>query len=203
MPGRTKSPAPDITVDGRAARAARTREAIADAVLSLLEEGNLQPTAHQVAERAQVSLRSVFQHFADMESLHASVAERQTAIVLSQARYVPDDGPLAERIELLVAERARLHELITPVRRAGLLREPFSPAIAERLGWIRDQARSEVSKVFSQELDRVPPPDRRLLLEVLSVATSWTMWEALRRHQGLSRQQAERAMRIMVESLLS
>jgi AcrR family transcriptional regulator len=172
-------------------------------VLSLLEEGHLRPTAPAVAERAGVSLRSVFQHFADMEALHASVAERQTNIVLSQARYVPADGPLAERIEALVAERARLHEMITPVRRAGLLHEPFSPAIAERLRWIRDQARSEVGKVFAVELERVPPYERRLLVETLSVATSWTTWEALRRHQGLSRQQAEKAMHLMVESLLS
>ena len=151
----------------------------------------------------EVSLRSVFQHFADMEGLHASVAERQMETVLSQARYVPDDGPLPARIQALVAERARLHELITPVRRAGLLHEPFSPAIAERLRWIREQARHEVSKVFSLELARLPPSEKRLVLEILSVATSWTTWEALRRHQGLSKQQAERAMRMMVEALLA
>ena len=203
MPGRTTSPTLDITVDGRSARAARTREAIADAVLSLLEEGHLRPTAPDVAERARVSLRSVFQHFADMEVLHASVAERQLETVLSQARYVPDDGPLPARIQALVAERARLHELITPVRRAGLLHEPFSHVIAERLRWTREQARLEVSKVFSLELAPLPPSERRLLLEILSVATSWTTWEALRRHQGLSKQHAERAMRMMVESLLA
>jgi AcrR family transcriptional regulator len=201
MPGQTTSRIP--RTDGRTARAERTREAIADAVLSLLEEGHLRPTAHDVAGRAEVSLRSVFQHFADMETLLASVAERQTATVLSQALYVPDDGPLPERINALVAERARLHELITPVRRAGLLHEPFSPAIAERLRWIREQARREVSKVFALELERLPAAERRLLLETLSVATSWTTWEALRRHQGLSRPQAENAMRIMVESLLA
>ena len=38
--------------DGRAARAARTRAAIVDALLALLEEGDLQPTANRIADRA-------------------------------------------------------------------------------------------------------------------------------------------------------
>ena len=57
--------------DGRTLRSLRTREAIVDATIGLLEDGDLRPTAPRVAERASVSVRSVFQHFDDLETLHA------------------------------------------------------------------------------------------------------------------------------------
>ena len=55
--------------DGRTVRAERTRQALVDALLSLLDEGQLQPTAERIAVRAGVSERSVFQHFPDREAL--------------------------------------------------------------------------------------------------------------------------------------
>ena len=55
--------------DGRRLRSERSRQAIIDAMLKLVEEGVLVPTAQQVSERAGVGIRSVFRHFSDMESL--------------------------------------------------------------------------------------------------------------------------------------
>ena len=56
-------------VDGRAARALRTRNRVVDALLDLIDEGDLRPPAADVARRAGVSLRSVYQHFDDLETL--------------------------------------------------------------------------------------------------------------------------------------
>src|SRR3954470_18279608 len=57
---------PTETVDGRTARATRTREAVVSAVLDLVNEGNPKPTAREIADRAGVSLRSVYVHFDDL-----------------------------------------------------------------------------------------------------------------------------------------
>ncbi len=65
------------TRDGRSVRAERTRTAIVDALLSLLDEGDVKPTAERVASRAKVSERSVFQHFSDREALFEAAAQRQ------------------------------------------------------------------------------------------------------------------------------
>src|SRR3546814_6231042 len=73
-------------VDGRTLRAMRTREAIFDATFSLIDEGDLRPTAPRVAERAGVSVRSVFQHFDDLESLHAEIG--RAACRARGCRYV-------------------------------------------------------------------------------------------------------------------
>ncbi|NCV76101.1 TetR family transcriptional regulator, partial [bacterium] len=63
----------ETQVDGRVARSERTREAIAEALLELLEEGVLRPRAQEIAKRADVAVRTVFQHFDDMEGLYAEI----------------------------------------------------------------------------------------------------------------------------------
>ncbi len=81
-------------LDGRRARALRARDAIVDALLDLMQEGQVRPTAAQIAARAGVSLRTVFQHFRDLEALFAAAADRQTARLLALAGEVPATGPL-------------------------------------------------------------------------------------------------------------
>src|SRR5262252_4637374 len=95
-------------LDGRIARGARARAAIADALLSLIERGDLRPSAARIAERAGVSLRSVFQHYNDVESLFAAAAARQTERLAPLVGEVPDKGPLARRLDAFVRARVRL-----------------------------------------------------------------------------------------------
>jgi len=57
------------TPDGRTARSDRTHNAVVAAFLRLLDEGNLRPTTEQIAERAAVSPRSVYQHFPERDAL--------------------------------------------------------------------------------------------------------------------------------------
>lgn len=189
--------------DGRAERSERTRDAVVDALLALFEEGDLRPTAPRIAERAGVALRTVFHHFEDMEVLYALASDRQVERHLRTAARIPRDGPLDERIDALAAERARVHEAISPVRRAASLSEPFSKTIASRLKWIRDRGRDELARVFSEELAMRPPAERRELLEALTVAASWSAWESLRQHQGLTLPQARRAMQRTLRALLN
>src|SRR5437667_3708433 len=108
----TVAPAPD----GRAARATRTRDAVVDAFLALIDGGNLRPTARQVSERAGVSLRSVFQHFDDLEALFAAAADMQIERLTPLATCVPTDAPLPQRLRIFVEGRTRLLEAISPVR---------------------------------------------------------------------------------------
>jgi AcrR family transcriptional regulator len=188
--------------DGRNARAERTRLAVVQAMLDLIEDGDLQPSAARIAGRAGVSLRSVFQHFDDMESLLATVAELQLARAFSDARPVSADLPLPQRIKAFVAQRARLLERISPVRRAALLSEPFSPAVAARLAWVRRRGRRDAEQVFAPELARRAVADRRDAVDALTVACSWSTWEALRAHQGLSPARARRVIVRTVTALL-
>ena len=53
----------DLKPDGRRLRSDRSRRLIIESMLHLIHEGNLQPTAQQVADHAKVGIRSVFRHF--------------------------------------------------------------------------------------------------------------------------------------------
>jgi AcrR family transcriptional regulator len=189
--------------DGRSERGERTRAAVVEALLELIEEGDLRPTAPRIADRAGVALRTVFHHFEDLEALHVLAAQRQTEKFLALIRRVPRDTPLPERIETFVTERARLLEAITPVRRSALLSEPFSREIAARLRWVRQRARREVERVFARELEVMPAGDRREVTDALTVAASWPSWETMRSHHELSPAQARRVMARTVRALLA
>jgi AcrR family transcriptional regulator len=190
-------------MDGRIARGARARAAIVDALLGLIEAGELRPSAARIAERAGVSLRSVFQHFRDVESLFAAMADRQRERLAPLLDRVPGDGPLERRLQAFVAARARLLESIAPVRRAALLTEPFSRELSKRLSAFRRQKAEEVRRVFATELARRPPAARRRLLAALVAVSSWSTWQALRDHQGLSPAQARRVVHHMLGTLLA
>ena len=63
--------------DGRARRRERNREAVVAALLELYREGRLQPSADEVAERAGVSVRSVFRYLDDTEAMVRAGSTRQ------------------------------------------------------------------------------------------------------------------------------
>lgn len=165
-----------------------------EALLALLEAGDQQPSMPRIAARAGVSVRSVFQHFADREALYAAVSDRQTARIAALRAAIDPGLPLAERAAALAAQRARMFALIAPVRRAALLIAGTSPAIAGRLAALRGAQRREAGRVFAAELRRLPPPERRRRAAVVAALCGFSTWHVLRVHQGLSARAAERAV---------
>lgn len=173
----------DGPVDGRTARAQRTRDAIVGACVALVDAGDYRPTAPRIAEEAGVSVRSVFQHFDDLETLFAMVAERAISSLAGLIKPIDADLPLVERIQTFVEQRAQLLEAVTPIRRAAAVHAPFSPGIQARVAAGHQFFRADVAAVFGPELD-ADPRDRELVLGMLDVAASWTSWEQLRTLDG-------------------
>src|SRR5471030_3546774 len=64
-----------VRTDGRNRRAAATRAKIIEAAKAMIEETSEAPTVVGVARRADVSVRSVFQHFGDVQSLFVTVVD--------------------------------------------------------------------------------------------------------------------------------
>lgn len=186
-------------VDGRVQRGERTRNAIADALLSLLEAGVPSPTAREIAGEAGVSLRSVFQHFDDMEALFAMCVERQLERTADLWAPVAASGTLADRIEGFVTQRARLYERIAPVRRATDVAAPSSPALQRGIANADAMHRRDVARVFGEALRG---PDRRARAAAVEAATSFASWDHLRRVQRLSVAAARRAVVLLVTGAL-
>jgi TetR/AcrR family transcriptional regulator of autoinduction and epiphytic fitness len=188
-------------VDGRTLRAERTRRAIVDAHLALLEEGDLKPTAERIAERAGVSLRALWTNFKDMERLFAAAGARLMERQLAEHRPVPQDLPLPQRIEAYCEQRARLLELIAPAARAARLREPFSAALRHNRTWYVTNAREELEKLFADELDGIGDA-REGSLHALTVATTFASWSMLRDELHLDVEAATAVLRRAVTALL-
>lgn len=188
-------------VDGRTARAERTRTSIVDALLMLIEEGDLRPSAARVAERAGISDRLIYHHFDDMEALLQSAAERQEERIRQRSRPVDPAQPRARRIDAVVADRGRVFEWLTPFRRAALLHEPFSPALRAHRRDVLARNRQQLARTFAPELDGLAPATRRELLAALDASLSWETWYQLR-EAGHSERTVRGVVARMVASLL-
>ena len=190
-------------IDGRTARGQRTRDGVVDALLSLQEEGELSPTAQQVAARAGVALRTVFGHFSDMETLWAEAGQRELVKLVSLATPVDPALPLAERIELFCCSRARVLEALLPVMRASRLREPTSPQLQRNRELFIEAGDAEVGQAFAPELAAMDEPARRACLDALYLAAGGPAWEALRHDRGLPVEESTGVLRQLVHALLA
>lgn len=191
--------AAEAAVDGRAARALRTRNAVVDAVLDLVEEGHVRPSAAMVAGRARVSLRSVYQHFDDVETLFQVAGERhqQRLAHLEPLPKLPDE--LGPRIRAYVVHKTRWLEAVSPMARAAALQAPFSPGVRSRLAAAWERHSQTLRTAFAIELAHGEDPER--MLHAAEVATSWPAWESMRT-TGLSEYEAAAVMELSLRRLL-
>jgi AcrR family transcriptional regulator len=148
-----------------------------------------------------VSLRSVYQHFDDLETLFRVAGERhrQRFAHLEPLPELPE--ALAPRVAAYVAHRTPWMEAVTPMARAAALQAPFSPGIAERQTASRARHREAVAAAFAPELGRAGDPEG--LLHALEAAASWSTWEYLRTGTGLAREEAARVVERLLLGLLS
>lgn len=171
-------------------------------MLDLLNDGVVKPTAAQIAERAGVSLRLVFHHFEDLEAILADAADLQFERLRPLLRSVSPALALERRVAEFVRIRTELHEAVSPVRRASIRLEPFSPVIAERLGQARSILRNEAELVFGNEIGALPSAKRRDALAAVEAVSAWETWEVMRLQQGLSPTQARKAITHAITGLL-
>lgn len=191
-----------VETDGRRARAERNRDAVVEAILDLLREGDREPTAEAIAARSGVSVRSVFRHFDDIESLYAAAVDRHSERIAPLFEPPAAEGPLHVRVATLVARRSRLYEEMTPVRRAGERLRDTSPVIAKQLGFARRVLRRQLEVLFAPELEALAPGFRREVLDAIEVASSWRTWDVLRTEQRCSVARARAVVTRMVTALL-
>src|SRR4051812_32545239 len=170
--------------DGRVARRERNSEAVIDAIMVLIQSGETRPNMADVARLAGVSERSIFRHFETREALLGAVIDRQIEVVTGLLHEIPSSGPLSARIDAFMAERSRLYEEITPMRRATVHFVEVSELVADQVAEMRAWLRDELEQVFERELSKRAPADRRDLVAAVDVATSWEAWNLLRTVEG-------------------
>jgi AcrR family transcriptional regulator len=184
---------PSRQTDGRRRRSEDSRARIVQAMLGLVQEGELAPAAEQVAARANVGLRTVFRHFRDMESLYremSGVIEGELTAIIAQPLKASD---WLQRLQEIVQRRAAVYEKIAPFKRASDVHRHDSHFLAA------DHAR--LVQVSREILRQALPPELaadRDKLEALDLLLSFEAWSRLRREQDLSARQAAELISRMV-----
>lgn len=196
-PAVATTPPPEKT-DGRTRRSERTRAAIIDAHMALMLEGDLQPTAVRVADRAGVSLRTLWGHFENLEALFAAAGQKTLQIQYADFEPVPADLPLTERIDRFCRQRAHMLEVIAGASRAAQIRLPFSAQLRRNRARHNERLRAELEELFTEETAADPE-----LVNALLAATTWPTWMGTRDDLGLSVDQAAEVMRRTVTALLT
>jgi len=192
-------------VDGRLGRTVRSRLAICDACLDLVQEGVLQPSADQIAERAGLSRRSVFNHFGDLAELYDAVVEVGMQRCEPVLKKISQEEPIRQRVEMLIEVRSKFLEATAPFTRALTAQSLVGPANQQALRVSQDalrQQQREIERLFLAELDGSSPQERLETIEAMSAATSPLTWEYLRRSRGLSMARARAVVKRTLTALL-
>ena len=155
-----------------------------------------------MAKRADVSVRSVFQHFGDVESLFVTVVDcvRGDLVVPPPT---PSSRPLAVRIAAVVENLAQIFDKIVP---AAGRRRPVrqSPGPARARPWRRKVAlRDATFEVFAPEFAPLGEQAREQLADAIGAALSLDAWIVLRRRDGLSFERATAVWRMTLTALLA
>lgn len=185
-------------VDGRRVRGADNRRKIVEALLALVAGGNVDPSAEFVAKEAGVGLRTVFRHFADMESLHAAISERMSGEIKPILERPFEAADWRGRLDELVDRRAEMFERLLPFKIAGDAHRHGSAFLtSEHKALVRAQ---------SEALRRVLPAkiaDDKARFAALDLALSFDAWKRLRHDQGVGVRDARSALRFAVSALTS
>jgi len=176
---------------------------VVDATAELLEAGHLRPTAARVAERAGVSVRSVFGHFSDLNDLFAAVADARAGSIAELFPNDRYDGDLACRLDAFLSYRCALYESMAAVRRAATLHEPFSPVIAEQLQLARTLHGMDIERAFGPEVSQARARGEGNICDALCGISSFAFWDELRRNRGLGVEEARAVCHRTIFALLS
>ncbi len=189
-------------IDGRRASRERNRDTVVDALLALYRDGNVRPSADEVAKRSGLSRRSLFRYFDDLDDLCRAAIARQT-LRASHLFVLQNlgEGSLADRITCLAAQRAALFDEIAPAARVGRLRAPFQLIVAKDIRKSRAVLRRQLEKHFAPEVEPLEPDARRETLAAADVMCSFESFDLLREAQGLSSNAYQRTIRFALTAL--
>lgn len=183
--------------DGRKHRSQRSQMLIVNAMLELVAQGNLEPSADQIAEIAKVGRRSVFRHFSDMDSLYREMADSIATTMESivQQPFVAVDwrGQVLE----LVDRRAMTFEKMKPFLFAAQRHRHRSRFLKASHAHFVEMLRRILLGILPKDVAR-----NAVLVEALDMLLSFESWNRLREDQGLGVAKSKRVLKQAIESLL-
>ena len=184
--------------DGRRERSRSSRSKIIAAMLDLVGNGDVAPSAARVAEVAGVGLRSVFRHFDDMDELYREMGDVIEARVLPIILQAPSGATWKEKLFDIADRRAQVFETILPYRISANLKRFQSPYL------MQDYRR--MLRLESETIEAHLPPavkDDVVAARGLNVILSFQTWRLLRHDQDLPVDDAKAVVRRLLTDAMA
>ncbi len=188
---------PPAKVDGRRLRSDRSRQVIVEAMLQLINEGNLVPTAQQIADHAKVGIRSVFRHFEDMESIFATADQIWREGFIGKSSSVDPSLSMAQRLEWAVKELQRLYEDNSNIMKSTATRRWRSAFLKQNYAKYQRTMRNDIERALP-EIAQLPAARQEAIFGIMS----FEYWDRLRDHQALSADDSAELLIDLLKSLV-
>jgi HEPN domain-containing protein len=187
----------DTKSDGRRLRSVRSREMIKTAIHDLIYSGNYSPRATDIAQKTELSIRTVFRNIDDMDSLTREIASDLENQVLPIYLKPYKTTTWREQLDELVQNRCEIYEKIFPVRVSLSLRRFRS-----------EYLKSVYERVFEMEkasLQTILPKSIReddITFAALNTLISSLTWINLRLDQRYNAQKSQNILQHQVNCLV-
>jgi AcrR family transcriptional regulator len=199
---RTTMALPSSSPDGRRLRSERTKQSIMEAYIELLREKPEVPTAAQIAARAGISTRSIFERFVDLQGLSLATVDHAFAMGEAQAIARNVDGDRPTRLRSHVETRAQTCERWLPVWRVVVANQGKLEELRDRVRFIRLAIVKRMELMYRPELETLSAEERRDLLIALESLIDFESWGRMRETHGLSFDEACSVWVRMIDRML-
>ena len=193
---------PSSSTDGRRLRSERTKQSIMDAYIDLLREKPEIPTAAQIAARAGISTRSIFERFVDLKGLSLATLDYACTLGEAQAIVRNVDGDRSTRLRSHVETRAQTCERWLPIWRVVVANQGKLDELRDRIRFIRQAIVKRMELMYRAELGMLPTEERRDLLIALEALIDFESWGRMREAHGLSFDEACSVWIRMIDRML-
>lgn len=173
-------PGPGESLDGRRRRGERTRQRLFEAAGALMRELDEMPTVAQIAQRAGVVPRTLYQHFPDSAALYGATFDHFMTTAFASLPGLSPAGPLKERIHGFVERRAQICEDWLPLWRVGIRFARRDSAYRARVENTVEGLRMRMRVLYEPELSQLSPENQRLLIDAVTTITDHEGWAHLR-----------------------
>jgi AcrR family transcriptional regulator len=174
-----------------------------DAFIDLVLERGAHPRPEEVAERADVSIASLYRYFTDLDEL------RHDAVARLVERF-PDlfviskigTGDRQERIASFTAARLALHESLHPLQLLARTTSRHDPSARQHVDTARAAMADQIRRHFDAELRTLGPARREDTVATIAALTSVESWEQIRRSHDRTPAQTRRAWSDAIDRIL-
>jgi AcrR family transcriptional regulator len=184
--------------DGRRARSQASRSKIIQAMMDLIESGDMNPSTANVAKKAGVGLRSLFRHFEDKDAIY-----REVDAILVKAYRPIIEAPYSsdnwrERLMETIERRCEVSEAIAPYRISTTAARRRSKFLKENFQQLYDTEKARLNSILPRQLHTDTALGRTIL-----VAMSFDTWRMLREDEHLSASATVDAVKQMVGEVIA